>query len=148
MGTTMRGRLVDDLAGNRLVALTVVVPDQCHNTHDCPIGVGDRWLSRVVPRILAGPAYRAGRTAVVVTWDEGAGGTAGQDCRARQDASCRRSDTRPTRGPATCGRPSCCDGREALGGGISGLDSSTRWISRSRIAIRRCDKGPPARIGP
>jgi hypothetical protein len=88
MGTTARGRLVDDLAGNRLAALTVVVPDQCHNTHDCPIGVGDRWLSRLVPRILASPAYRAGSTALVVTWDEGAGGTAGQDCRARQDASC------------------------------------------------------------
>jgi hypothetical protein len=76
------------LATGRLPDLTVVVPDQCHNTHDCPVATGDRWLSRVVPRILRGPDYLAGRTALFVTWDEGAGGRPGQSCRREPDRSC------------------------------------------------------------
>jgi phospholipase C len=88
MGTTSSGRLVDVLADGRLPALSVVIPDQCHNTHDCDIPVGDAWLSELVPQVLDGPDYRAGRTAVFVTYDEGAGGTAGQSCRRHPDASC------------------------------------------------------------
>jgi len=88
MGTAERGRLVDVLAQGRLPDLALVVPDQCHNTHDCPIEDGDRWLSRLVPRILDGPDYRAGRTALFVTWDEGEGGYGGQDCRTDADPSC------------------------------------------------------------
>ena len=64
------------------------MPDQCHNTHDCDIKAGDDWLSQVVPLLTSGPDYRAGRTAVVVTWDEGAGGNAGQRCRTDRDRSC------------------------------------------------------------
>ena len=88
MGTTSGGRLVNMLADGRLPALTVVIPNQCHNTHDCDIPVGDAWLSELVPRILDGPDYGAGRTAVFVTYDEGAGGTAGQSCRREYDESC------------------------------------------------------------
>lgn len=88
MGSTRSGRFVDTLADGRLPALTIVIPNQCHNTHDCPIGDGDRWLSRIVPKILDGPDYRAGRTALFVTWDEGEGGYAGQSCRKDFDRSC------------------------------------------------------------
>lgn len=88
MGTTASGRFVDVLAEGRLPALTVVIPDQCHNTHDCAIEDGDRWLSELLPRVFDGPDYRAGRTAVVVTYDEGAGGFAGQSCRTSYDESC------------------------------------------------------------
>ena len=34
------------------------------------MGRGDAWLGQWLPRILAGPTYRAGRTAVFVIWDE------------------------------------------------------------------------------
>ena len=51
----------------------LVVPNQCHNTHDCDIGAATLAV-RVVPLITSGPDYRAGRTALVVTWDEGKGG--------------------------------------------------------------------------
>jgi phospholipase C len=88
MGTTSEGRLVDVLAAGRLPELTLVVPDQCHNTHDCPVGEGDRWLSELLPTILDGADYREGRTAVFVTWDEGAGGDPGQSCRRAPDESC------------------------------------------------------------
>lgn len=105
LGTSSRGRLVDDLAADRLAAFSIVVPDQCHNSHDCPISSGDRWLSQLVPRILASPAYRAGRTALVVTWDEGRGGVAGQDCRADHDRSCHIATVvvSPTTRPGTRG---------------------------------------------
>jgi hypothetical protein len=88
MGTTGRGRLVDMVRDGRLPTFLLVIPDQCHNTHDCAVGVGDDWLSRVVPLLTRGPDYRAGRTAVVVTWDEGARGTQGQNCRIHPDRSC------------------------------------------------------------
>jgi hypothetical protein len=103
MGDPRTGRLARVLADGRLPALTIVVPNQCHNTHDCPVGTGDRWLSRVVPRILAGPDYRAGRTALFVTWDEGAGGNAGQSCRRDRDRSCHIATVvvSPTTRPGT-----------------------------------------------
>jgi hypothetical protein len=88
MGSTSRGRLVSDLAADRLPSLSVVVPDQCNNTHDCPVATGDRWLARMVPRILASPGYRSGSTALVVTWDEGRGGRRGESCRATRSRSC------------------------------------------------------------
>ncbi|MGZ4615323.1 MAG: alkaline phosphatase family protein [Actinomycetes bacterium] len=88
MGTPTRGALVRDLASGHLASFTLVIPNQCNNTHDCPIGSGDVWLSRVVPRIVASPAYRVGRTALLITWDEGEGGSAGLDCASTSDHSC------------------------------------------------------------
>jgi hypothetical protein len=49
---------------------TFVSPNLCHDMHDCSVGVGDSWLGRVLPRIFAGSTYRAGRTAIFLTWDE------------------------------------------------------------------------------
>jgi phospholipase C len=88
MGTPTSGRLVDLVADGRLPRLTVVIPDQCHNTHDCDVPAGDEWLEQVVPQVLDGPDYRAGRTALFITYDEGAGGVAGQSCRRDYDESC------------------------------------------------------------
>lgn len=103
MGTTTSGRLVDDLAADRLPSFAVVVPNQCNNSHDCSIGTADRWLSRLVPRIVASPAYRAGRTALVVTYDEGAGGSGGQSCTSNPDRSCHVATVvvSPTTTPGT-----------------------------------------------
>lgn len=88
MGSTSGGRLVDMVRGGRLPSFLVVVPDQCHNTHDCPVPDGDAWLSKVVPLLVGGPDYRAGRTAVLVTWDEGSGGSAGESCASTRSRSC------------------------------------------------------------
>jgi hypothetical protein len=88
MGTPGSGRLVDVLADGRLPDLTLVIPDQCHNTHDCDVPAGDQWLAQVVPQVLDGPDYQAGRTALFVTYDEGAGGVAGRSCRRAYDESC------------------------------------------------------------
>jgi hypothetical protein len=55
---------------------TLVTPDLCHDMHDCSTQAGDAWLSGEVPLMLNSPEYRAGTTAVFITWDENdAGGT-------------------------------------------------------------------------
>jgi len=51
-------------------AFTFITPDLCDDMHDCDVATGDRWLSGVLPAILASPEYAAGRTAIFVTWDE------------------------------------------------------------------------------
>ena len=56
-----------------LPSFTFVTPNLCHDMHDCSVRVGDRWLASFVPRVLTSSVYRAGATAVFVTWDEGAG---------------------------------------------------------------------------
>jgi hypothetical protein len=77
MGSRHSGALHDDVAAGRLPAFGFVSPDACHDMHGakpCPadfIGAGDRWLQDRLPAILAGPDYRAGRLAIVITWDEG-----------------------------------------------------------------------------
>jgi hypothetical protein len=64
-------RLRSDLARRRLTRFSFVAPDECHNEHDCSIATGDAWLHAWLPRIFASAGYRAGRTAVFVTYDEG-----------------------------------------------------------------------------
>ena len=49
---------------------TFVTPNVCHDMHDCSVSTGDAWLERFVPKVLSSPEYRAGRTAMFLTWDE------------------------------------------------------------------------------
>ena len=57
-----------DLAARKLPAFALVVPDLCHDMHDCPVATGDAWLQRFLPPLLKLPG-----TLVVVTFDEGRG---------------------------------------------------------------------------
>ena len=45
-------------------------PHVCNDTHDCPLGTGDAWLSRQVPQILLSPAFTTHKSLLVLTWDE------------------------------------------------------------------------------
>ena len=56
----------------RLPAYSLVVPDLCHDMHDCSVAEGDRWLRRFIPPLLA-----ASDTAVFVVFDEGKTDTGG-----------------------------------------------------------------------
>lgn len=62
------GRLVDDLSAGTLPTFSFLSPNLCHDTHDCAVSSGDRFLARIVPRLLAelGP-----HGVLVLTWDEG-----------------------------------------------------------------------------
>lgn len=69
-GTPARGALHRDIVAGRLPTFGFVVPDLCNDAHDCDLGVADAWLEPWLRQIEAGPDFRAGRLAVVVTFDE------------------------------------------------------------------------------
>jgi len=52
---------------------TFITPNMCNSSHDCSTQVGDAFLGRTITKILDSAEYRAGRTAVFLTWDEGEG---------------------------------------------------------------------------
>jgi acid phosphatase len=56
-----------DSAAHALPQLAYIVPNNCHNTHDCTPASGDTWLSTVMPGWLdaVGP-----NGLVILTWDE------------------------------------------------------------------------------
>jgi hypothetical protein len=60
-----------DLAAGRLPPFSLVVPDLCHDMHDCSVATGDRFLKALVPELLRalGP-----RGYLVLTFDEGTTG--------------------------------------------------------------------------
>jgi hypothetical protein len=66
---SMAGFVFDVRAG-RLPRVGMVVPDLCHDAHDCGLATADAWFKSVMRRILAGPDWRSGRLAVVLTADE------------------------------------------------------------------------------
>jgi hypothetical protein len=67
--------LARDLAGNSLPAFSFITPNLCNDAHSCTLSAGDDWLANEVPRIVQSPAYRAGQTALFITFDESEGGS-------------------------------------------------------------------------
>jgi hypothetical protein len=56
----------------------LIIPNKVHDMHLVPnstvsqrIRNGDNWAKAYLPALLASPTYRAGRTAIILTWDEG-----------------------------------------------------------------------------
>jgi hypothetical protein len=49
---------------------TFVTPNLCSDTHDCSVATGDAWLHKFLRTVFASAEYRAGSTAVFLTWDE------------------------------------------------------------------------------
>lgn len=58
-------QLARDRAAGKLPNFSLVVPDLCHDMHDCSVATGDAWLKRFLPPLLKLP-----RTAVFVVFDE------------------------------------------------------------------------------
>jgi hypothetical protein len=48
----------------------LIVPNLCHDMHDCSIATGDSFLKGFVPKILNSRAWQD-RGALFITWDEG-----------------------------------------------------------------------------
>jgi hypothetical protein len=84
-------QLAADLAGNALPAFSFITPNLIDDMHDGTIAQGDAWLASNLPAILNSKEYRAGTTAVFITWDEGSGGYPIEDCdnTGTTDSSCR-----------------------------------------------------------
>jgi hypothetical protein len=54
----------------RQAAFELIVPDSCNNTHDCPVAVGDDWLSTFAPRIIDAPGFWED-SLLIITFDGG-----------------------------------------------------------------------------
>ena len=52
-----------------------VTPNMCDDGHDCSLGTSDAWLAREVPALMASSGFSSGRSLLVVTYDEGEGGS-------------------------------------------------------------------------
>jgi acid phosphatase len=57
---------LDRLDPEHLPAYSLVIPDLCHDMHDCSVATGDRWLGRFVVPLLKVPD-----TAIFIVFDEG-----------------------------------------------------------------------------
>jgi phospholipase C len=57
-----------DLGARRLPDFALVVPDMCHDMHDCPVSTGDAWLKRFVTPLLRSP--QLAHSVVFVVFDE------------------------------------------------------------------------------
>jgi phospholipase C len=71
LGSRAAGPLRHALDHRGTPAYMFVTPNLCHDMHDCPVAVGDLWVSAWMRTIVRSRAYRAGHTAVFLTFDEG-----------------------------------------------------------------------------
>ena len=67
LGTPQNGQLRDELVGGTLADFTFILPDIAHDTGP----QADKFLSDWVPAITGSSQYRAGKVAVLITWDQG-----------------------------------------------------------------------------
>jgi phospholipase C len=70
LGRLGSGHLHDALNGGHAPAYMFVTPNLCNDMHDCSVSAGDRWASRWIPMMRRSRTYRAGRTVILLTWDE------------------------------------------------------------------------------
>jgi hypothetical protein len=91
LGSTTSGALASDLAHNTLPNFAFITPNLCNDMHDCSISTGDTWLKQWLTRIINSASYSNGSTAVFVTFDEGTGGSHGENCASstNNDTSCQ-----------------------------------------------------------
>jgi phospholipase C len=69
-GSPTAGALTDDIAAGKLPTFGLLIPDVCHDGHDCSAAVADDWLRSWLPTIKKGPDFTSKRVAIVITWDE------------------------------------------------------------------------------
>jgi hypothetical protein len=63
-------RLGGAVTGGTLPNVGMVIPDLCSDAHDCSLATADTWFKGWMTRIFAGPDWKSGHLAVVLTADE------------------------------------------------------------------------------
>jgi hypothetical protein len=85
----LEGALAADIAADALPTYSWITPNECDiwywttgcaNPRSTLIQQGDNWLGYWLPLLTATPSYQAGKTLILITFDEGGIGTAGADC--------------------------------------------------------------------
>jgi acid phosphatase len=69
-GTPARGQLRSDVDAGTLPNIGMLVPDLCHDGHDCSLATADSWLKNWLSVIRTGSDYRSGHLVIAVTFDE------------------------------------------------------------------------------
>lgn len=69
-GTTSSGKLRQAIVGGVLPTVGWVTPNIIHDGHSGTLAAADAWLKNWLALIYAGPDWKAGRLAVIVTADE------------------------------------------------------------------------------
>ncbi len=54
-----------------------ITPDMCHDTHNCPVAIGDDWLKQTVGQITYSAAWK-NNGVLFITWDEDDGSASNQ----------------------------------------------------------------------
>lgn len=89
LGTNTSGPLITDINAGALPTFGFITPGLCDDMHlvptgdtSCPnpVASGDAWLARWIPILTSGPDYTSGNLVVDIAWDEGRGGTGGENC--------------------------------------------------------------------
>jgi phosphatidylinositol-3-phosphatase len=70
-GTVAGGALISDIRHGTLPDVGLITPNLIDDAHNGTLADADRFLRTWVPRLMSGPDWRAGRLAIVVTFDEG-----------------------------------------------------------------------------
>lgn len=68
--------LATDSKNGTLPTVGMVVPNLCDDAHDCSLATADAWFKSRMVNVLAGPDFKAGRLAVILTADEDDGSQA------------------------------------------------------------------------
>lgn len=69
-GSASAGALADDITTGKLPTFGLLIPDVCHDGHDCSAATADNWLRSWLPTIKKGRDFTSNRLVIVVTWDE------------------------------------------------------------------------------
>jgi hypothetical protein len=81
-------QLPSDLKSGTLPSFSFVTPNLISDMHDGTIQQGDTFLSTNLPVILGSSEYTSGSLIVVITWDEGEGGTSNNCATNISDVGC------------------------------------------------------------
>lgn len=63
-------QLLADARSGELPEIGLVVPNSCHDAHDCSLATADAWVRRVLTDVMRGPDWSGERLAIVITADE------------------------------------------------------------------------------
>jgi hypothetical protein len=81
-------QLAGDLAGHALPAFAFITPNLIDDMHDGTVAQGDAWLQANLPAILSSSEYQSGSVVVLITWDEGEGGSSNECATNTTDGGC------------------------------------------------------------
>ncbi len=62
--------LAPAIAAGSLPNAGMVIPDLCNDAHDCGLATTDGWFRDLMTKVFAGPDWKSGHLAVVLTADE------------------------------------------------------------------------------